>query len=150
MYLIYDLESSFTTQEDSPSDFKELLEIGAVIVNDNYSHVDSFQSYVGLKYYALSEECNMFLGNIRKKVEQALPLPAVWCRFEKWRQQYPIKKTAAWGISDETFLKGQIERYGISTNYFDVQFVDLKKAFRKSRPTHIPPVGLIKACEIIR
>ncbi|WP_417446111.1 exonuclease domain-containing protein [Kangiella sp.] len=149
MYLIYDLESSFSNDVDSPKDFRELLEIGAVIMDEDYNLIDSFQSYVALKFYSLTPECNDFLDGIQQHIEQADSLPVVWEQFEEWRQQYPITKTAAWGVSDETYLKSQLERYGIATDFFNIPFVDLKKAFRKSRPVKIPPVGLFKACEII-
>jgi len=150
MYLIYDLECSYSNQDNTPKDYNELLEIGAVIVDKDYQIIDRFQSYVALKFYPpLSEECNELLGDIRKEIEAAEELPVIWQRFEQWHRQYPIIKTAAWGISDETFLKKQLARYELTTDFFDIEFVDLKKAFRKSRPVKIKPVGLARACKII-
>lgn len=150
MFLIYDLECSFSVARDTPRNYSELLEIGAVLVDGGHQVVDSFQSYVKPVFHTqLTHECIELLGDIQSSVDKAQKLPVVWAKFEEWLSKYPIAKVASWGISDKTFLCAQLERYKLQSEFLEIEYVDLKKAFRKSRPLKIKPVGLKRACEIL-
>ncbi|GAA4353291.1 3'-5' exonuclease [Kangiella taiwanensis] len=150
MLMIFDQECSFANHWKKEENKSELLELGAVVVDENYEIQSNFNSYVKpMSNPELSEECMELLGDIQSKVDSAPEFPVVMERFDKWVQSNNVNKIASWGISDRTFILKQISKYELKNTTFELEYIDLKKAFRKSRPIRIKPVGLKKAAEIV-
>lgn len=150
MLMIFDQECSFAHHWKREENKSEVLELGAVVVDDNYEIQSTFNSYVKPIFHPeLSEECIELLGDIQSKVDSAPEFPEVMYRFDKWVQSNNVNKIASWGISDRTFILKQLEKYNLTSKTFELGYIDLKKAFRKSRPVRIKPVGLKKAAEIV-
>lgn len=150
MLMIFDQECSFAHQWKREENKSELLELGAVVVDSNLEVQATFSSYVKPIFYPkLSEECLELLGDIQSKVDSAPELPSVMRKFDDWVQQNNVTQIASWGISDRTFTLNQLVKYNLTSTTFELEYIDLKKAFRKSRPVRIKPVGLRKAAEIV-
>lgn len=152
MLMIFDQECSFAHAWKKEEDKSELLELGAVVVvvDKNYEIQSTFDSYVKPIFHPnLSEECLELLADIQSKVDSAPEFPVVLERFDKWVQSNSVNKIVSWGISDRTFILKQLSKYELKSTTFELEYIDLKKAFRKSRPVRIKPVGLRKAAEIV-
>lgn len=150
MLMILDQECSFANHWKREENKSELLELGAVAVDKNYEIQSTFNSYVKPIFHPnLSEECLELLGDIQAKVDTAPGFNTVMKRFDEWVQSSNVDKIASWGISDRTFILKQLEKYNLTSTTFELEYIDLKKAFRKSRPVKIKPVGLRKAAEIV-
>ena len=150
MLMIFDQECSFAHHWKREENKSELLELGAVIVDRNYEVQATFSSYVKPIFYPkLSEECLELLGDIQFKVDSAPEFPSIINKFDNWVQRNNVTQIASWGISDRTFILNQLEKYNLTSTTFELEYIDLKKAFRKSRPVRIKPVGLRKAAEIV-
>lgn len=150
MLMIFDQECSFAHHWKREENNSELLELGAVVVDSDLEVQATFSTYVKPIFHPkLSEECLELLGDIQSKVNSAPEFPSVMRKFDDWVQQNNVIQIASWGISDRTFILNQLEKYNLKSITFDIEYIDLKKQFRKSRPVKIKPVGLRKAAEIV-
>ncbi len=149
-FLIFDIECTFSNLPNVPEDFKELLELGAIVIDNQYNVISEFQSIVKPQFHpALTPECLVLLNITQDEADSASELPIVWKEFESWLNAFSIACSNSWGVSDKTFLSNQLERYQITSSFFHIGYRDLKKQFRLSRPKKIPPAGLKKACDIL-
>ena len=150
MLMIFDQECSFAHHWKREENKSELLELGAVVVDANYEVQSTFSSYVKPIFHPkLSAECLELLGDIQSKVDSAPEFPTIMSKFDDWVQKNNVTRIASWGESDRTFILKQLEKYKLESTTFELEYIDLKKAFRKSRPVKIKPVGLRKAAEIV-
>lgn len=150
MLMIFDQECSFAHHWKREENKSELLELGAVVVDSDLEVKATFSSYVKPIFHpGLSEECLELLGDIQSKVNSAPEFTSVMRKFDDWVQQNNVTQIASWGESDRTFILIQLDKYDLTSTTFELEYIDLKKAFRKSRPVKIKPVGLRKAAEIV-
>lgn len=158
-YIVFDLEwnQSAGGKGSSISDFPfEIIEIGAVKLNENFEMVDEFhrlicpQVYTQM-HYAISEVTHMSMEELKENGE-TFPVAAdaflSWCREETEDVVY-----CTWGSMDLTELQRNIRYYGMKDPfpkplyYYDVQKlygIFCKEGDRVSLDSAIEETGLLE------
>ena len=140
-YIVLDLEwnqSSEKAEENAEIPF-EILEIGAVKLNDRKEIVDTFMSYVKPQVYLKMHHMTQKVIHLKmEELKDADTFPIVWERFLKWCGEDYIFCT--WGTLDLTELQYNIRYHKLPPlsdgpiAYLDVQkLFSLEKEDGKSR-----------------
>ena len=86
----------------------EIIEIGAVKLNDHYQEIDSFQSYVKPEYNdRIEKQCTKVTGITMETVADAPPLEPVLRNFVNWCGTGELM-VYAWSDSDLKQLKREL------------------------------------------
>jgi len=147
MYLIIDLEA---TCWEYPEKEKEIIEIGAVLIDKNYKILGEYQSFVRpVKNPILSKFCKDLTSITQEEVDNAEIFPVVFEKFINWVIQTAKCKIeditlCSWGYYDKKQLMKDCQFHNIK--YPFITHRSIKHEFAKKRRTK--PVGLKKALEI--
>lgn len=150
-YIIFDLEATCWENNDDGK-LNEIIEIGAVKLDENLDIIDSFSSFVKPTFNPqLSLFCRELTTIHQEDVDSAPTFDEAIIVFENW-----IFSTGenvlllSWGYYD----RKQIEREAVQKNYSGkiVSFLEdrhksLKHEFAKVR--HVKPCGMAKALQIL-
>ena len=133
VHIIFDLEmnpvrSKFKEVRQFLTD--EVIEFGAVKLNDNYEITDSFQSYVRPKFGGITSHITELTGITDQTVAAEKEFPDAFKNFFDWIGTWEMK-IYSWSNSDIIQLKNECA-YKIPD--FDVdrleqQWIDLQKVF---------------------
>ena len=108
----------------------EVIEFGAVKLDENYQQVDTFQCYVQPTYCKISSHITKLTGITDEMVEDKEQFPAAFKKFFDWIGTWDMK-IYSWSNSDIIQLKNECA-YKIPD--FDVarlqsQWIDIQKEF---------------------
>ncbi|WP_066636378.1 3'-5' exonuclease [Desulfolucanica intricata] len=144
-YIIYDLELNCSHKK---GDIPEIIEIGAVKINENLKIVDTFGFFVKPK---LCKKISPFIRKktkIRQKdIDSAKYFVIVLKKFQRWiGKNYVL---CSWGRDDKTHLKRNCEIYKLPTKWLD-KHVDIQKQYTLlfQRPQH-NQIGLKDALDML-
>ena len=116
-YIIVDLEA--TCEENNRSFFNEIIEIGAVKINDKLNIVDKFSMFVRPKLNPLlTEFCRTLTSITQSDVDQADTFDKVLSKFLEWigEDEYII---CSWGFYDKTQFTRDCSLYGLDIGWID-------------------------------
>lgn len=99
MYLILDLESTCADDNSIKDEDREIIEIGAVMIEKiSGKVVDQFQSFVKPSIHKkLTPFCRKLTTITQDDVDNAKSFPEVMDEFEKWFSNYRNFTFASWG-----------------------------------------------------
>jgi DNA polymerase III epsilon subunit-like protein len=131
-YIVLDLEwnQSGCTSDDMPVDGLpfEIIEIGAVKLNENREYVDEFHQIIRPNVYSHIHHITGVLTNITMdELQKGKPFADVCDSFIKWCGDSFIFCT--WGLSDITELQRNMNYYGIPLLPYPVYYYDLQKIY---------------------
>ena len=127
-YIVFDLEwnQAVCKEKENKALMFEILEIGAVKVNENFEIVDTFSSYVRPQVYMQLHHMTKQIVNFElKDLKKEKKFPIVAEKFLKWCGDDTVFCT--WGTSDLTELQRNMDYYKIKPisnrpiKYYDVQ-----------------------------
>ena len=150
-YIIFDLEATCWNKSDG-NKISEIIEIGAVKLDENAKQIDTFQTFVKpTKNPILSEFCIELTSIKQDDVNSAPYFAEAIHNFENWISN-EICDTAliSWGYYDKKQLIKECEEknyHGEIINLLNSHF-SLKHDFAKMKV--IKPCGMKKALEILR
>ncbi|MBQ2264103.1 MAG: exonuclease domain-containing protein, partial [Oscillospiraceae bacterium] len=101
-YVIVDLEMCRVLRDQRTEDYplhNEIIEIGAVLVNENLEIADSFKTYVAPQYGGLDDYIRKLTGISDADLEGAPALPEALEAFMAWVPQGAV--FVSWSESDE-------------------------------------------------
>lgn len=129
-YIIFDLES--TCWEDNTLKQREIIEIGAVKLNESLMVVDEFQAFVKPKLYPdLSDFCKSLTSIQQADVENAYPFPEVIENFKQWimksGEDYIL---CSWGFYDKKQTKQDCELHNLDTEWIN-KHISIKHKFEE-------------------
>ena len=135
-YVCIDLEmTEFTSSQRScvPGANGEVIQFGAVLLDENYNLLSEFSSYVKPVYSSVTPWINQLTGISNQKLEKADDFITVFDKFCYWRGEGDIT-TFCWSKSDFNQLWSELEakgkhRYDLFATLQD--FVDLQDIFGK-------------------
>ncbi len=108
----------------------EVIEIGAVKLDDNYSLVDEFQCYVKPEYGEITKHITKLTGITQKTVADKPFFPEAFKNFMEWINSQDMR-LYSWSNSDINQLRDEcrfkMPNYDISR--LERQWRDLQKAF---------------------
>jgi len=133
-YVCIDLEmTDFTAAQRScvPGANGEVIQFGAVLLDENYNMLSEFSSYVKPVYSSVTPVINQLTGISNKSLEKADDFLTVFDKFCYWRGEGDIT-TFCWSKADFNQLWAELEakgkhRYDLFATLRD--FVDLQNIF---------------------
>lgn len=149
-YVIMDLEWNNTYARKTSAFINEIIEIGAVKLNENFDEVDNFsciiRSQIGRK---LRGSIKRLTNLTNDDISAGLPFTKAFAIFKKWIGDCENTVVLTWGDSDIRVL---IENYsylnGLSRIPFLCNYCDLQRYFQKNfSKTPERQCGLIAAAE---
>ena len=132
-YIIFDLEwnQSPRGRENSVADFPfEIIEIGAVKLDENFQPVDEFHRLIrpqvyGQMHHMISEVTHM---NMEELKAQGTDFPEAARQFLSWCGEEPVYGT--WGSMDLTELQRNMAYYGMEGFFpFPLFYYDVQKLY---------------------
>lgn len=152
-YIIFDLEWNQPSSEcaavmEPVYLTGEIIEIGAVKLNEDFQKVDELRLYVAPKYYTKMHRKVASLTGIhdRDLAGRGVPFPEVFRQFSDWCG--PEFCYMTWSMSDLPMLVENMQLHGISTENLpdccDIQRIFLREILRSDRR-----VSLDHALEIL-
>ena len=113
-YVVLDLEMCKTHKSDENEQMKykhELIQIGAVALNDEYEIIDTFVTYVSPEYGSIDRFINRLTGISKKDTEKAPSAKQALNSFAAWLPENV--QLIAWSNNDERQIKSELARKGI-------------------------------------
>ncbi|RPK19982.1 3'-5' exonuclease [Paenibacillus xylanexedens] len=125
-YIIFDLEA--TCGKEIPDGESEIIEIGAVKLNDKLEIVDEFQSFIRpVLHPQITYFCEELTSITQADVNNAPSFEDAYHEFIRWcgvieSPTGPIKNApftlCSWGYYDKKMLKTDCNRWGVPHNEF--------------------------------
>lgn len=145
-YLVLDLECTCQSKEDPNKSPHEIIEIGAVLLDENYNYVDEFDRFVRPKNNSiLTDYCKDLTSIKQEEVSSALSFPIVMLFLEEWLKDFSDITLVSWGDFDKKQLQQDCESWWIK--YPFINHINAKDLF--SKKLNRKPCGLGKACRIV-
>ncbi len=149
-YVILDLEWNNTYAKKNAGFINEIIEIGAVKLNENFDQVDAFSCIVR------SQIARKLRGSVKKltnlsneDISAGQPFTKAFSLFRKWIGNTGDTVIITWGDSDIRVLIENFSYFnGINTVPFLTYYCDLQKYYQKTRAQHLDhQAGLITAAQ---
>lgn len=143
--VIFDLEATcWHESENIDRNESEIIEIGAVKVNNDFDVIDSFQTFIRpVEHPKLSKYCTDLTSIRQEDVDSAQVLQDAMLRFERWSGENPL--FMSWGDYDRNQVTKECER-----KHYKGQIVKLVQNHKNikwiiSRQENVSHLGLGKA-----
>lgn len=149
LWLVIDLEA--TTDEGGwPLAEMEVIEIGAVIVNDQGIEHDHLQRYIKpIRRPLLTSFCRDLTHIKQADISASATFDKVWPEVEQWFLPYQQRLVgwASWGDYDKLQLSQQWQALNLTSHLQHLPHHNLKAGFAASQQL-IKPVGLKRALQL--
>ena len=128
-YIIYDLEATCWLGRP-PKGINEIIEIGAVCINEYGEVQGRFESFVKPTLSPLlSGFCKKLTSIKQEQVDAARVFPKVLEEFKEWGEMYDSDfYVCSWGNNDLKLFKEECELHKLDINWLDY-YVNLKSQF---------------------
>lgn len=132
-YIVLDIE--FNGRKFASPLPMEVIEIGAVRLNEQFEYIDSFTSFVKPVYFA---KLNSFIqkktGIPQEAIDQAARFPAVIKKFMAWLQKSENPLLITWGGEDMKRIILDTRMHKLDDTFFmQLPYFDLLKGYIHSR-----------------
>jgi len=130
-YLVIDLEGTCCADDSIPLCEREIIELGAVMVDASLMKVlDEYDEFVNpICHPILTDFCIRLTGIRQKDVDHADNFPVVFDRFCRWYTKHKVSSFYSWGTYDRDQFKKDCNRHRIKYP-FDGH-VDLSRVFKE-------------------
>jgi inhibitor of KinA sporulation pathway (predicted exonuclease) len=130
-YCVIDLECTCWDREDSNKQPHETIEIGAILLDENYSPIKEFDIFVKpLDNFALTEYCTNLTSITQKDVDSAPTLSVAISRLKEWLGNTDDITFCSWGYFDKEQLLEDCKRNMIDYP-FNEDHINVKARFSK-------------------
>ena len=152
IYLIIDLEAT-CWENHHDRDNMETIEIGAVLVDNNYKTIGEYQTFIKpIKNLKLSKFCKVLTSIRQEDVNNAEIFPIAFAKFIKWaetKSKENVKNIVfcSWGYYDEKQLIKDCELHNITYPFQTHHSIKHKFAEMKNLKKAI---GMLKALQICK
>lgn len=147
-YCVIDLEATCWDRSDPNKQPMEIIEIGAVLLDENYDYIKEFDIFVKpLDNPALTEYCKSLTSITQKDVDSAPTLSVAISRLKEWLGNTDDITFCSWGYFDKEQLLEDCKRnlvdYPFNNSHINIKarFSRVMKRTRK--------MGLQKALRIL-
>lgn len=127
-YIVLDLEATCWERRDqSPN---EIIEIGAVCINNKGQAVDEFVTFVRPKVHPqLSDFCTQLTSITQARVDAAPRFPEALEAFQDWIASFDSDYwLCSWGFYDRSQFEKDCRLYGLPTDWLE-QHISLKHQY---------------------
>jgi len=130
-YIIYDIEA--TCWDGAPlADIQEVIEIGAILLNDYGEEVGSYNRFVRPKVSpTLSPFCKRLTTITQENVDRANTFPKVIEEFQDWAEMFDEDYIlCSWGDFDKEIFISNCELHDLDYDWAE-KHINLKKQYRE-------------------
>lgn len=114
--LVIDLEATCSTDESVPKKEMEIIEIGAVALDESARVIDRFQAFVRpVRHPILTDFCRELTTITQSDVDAAHALPEVTAAFRDWVATTGADLWGSWGIFDRMLFERDFAYHGIAS-----------------------------------
>ena len=129
-YLIVDLECTCWAKQDPDMQFHETIEIGAVLLDENFNITSEFNEFVRPTFFPnLSEYCLELTSITQRDVDRAHKFPSVYTRFLEWSGDIDDLIFVSWGEFDLKQLQKDCSRNLVDFKLDNKKFINAKNKF---------------------
>lgn len=147
-YCVIDLEATCWERDDPNKQAHEIIEIGAVILDENYNYVKEFTQFIKpVDNPILTEYCVDLTSITQKDVDSAPSLSAAILRLNKWIGSTEDITFCSWGYFDKEQLLDECKSNAIDYPFND-DHINIKVRFSKIME-RTKKIGLKKALRIL-
>lgn len=145
-YIILDLEATCWEQKD-PNQKNEIIEIGALKVNEDGIITDEFARFVKPSLYpVLSDFCRQLTSIKQKQVDEAETFPEVIQAFQQWINLSETYVLCSWGHYDKHQLIADCTLHQLDTRWV-TPHISLKHQHAELRSLR-KPLGMDSALRL--
>lgn len=147
-YVVLDLEST-CWKERTPIEQTEIIEIGAVALDDSFTEQAVFDRFIKpIEKPVLSDFCTQLTKIRQADVDAAMHFAEVFTEFLKWLADEPYT-IMSWGEYDIRQLEIECKRHHLKLpSRFKKKHVNVKQLFAERRRCR--PCGMAQALEMMR
>ena len=133
-YLIVDLECTCCDDESFPRNEREIIEIGAVMVDaTTLTQVDEWNTFIRpVRHPQLTTFCTSLTSITQKNVDDAPLFIEAIKSFQKWAYSYPGFLFCSWGDFDKRQLRNEAATHGMGEPAGS-NHINLKKEFTRKQ-----------------
>jgi inhibitor of KinA sporulation pathway (predicted exonuclease) len=114
--IVLDLEATCSRDETVPKKAMEIIEIGAVVVDETLCAFDSYQAFVRpVRHPTLTDFCRRLTTITQAEVDGAATLTEVTPSFRRWIESTGARLWASWGMFDRLLFAREFAYRGISS-----------------------------------
>ena len=138
-YIILDLEATCWEKRDKQPN--EIVEIGAVCINEEKQVIGEFNRFVKPTVHPiLSDFCTELTSITQQQVDDAQVFPIVLEEFQNWISSFGDNSLlCSWGFYDRVQFKNDCELHKLPTDWLQ-SHISLKHQYAKIRQTR--PIGM--------
>ena len=146
-YLIVDLEATCCDRKGIPNSKREIIEIGAVMVDRALNTISEFQTFVRpVRFPILTSFCTTLTTINQTDVDAAPIYSEAIAAFQTWTQDYPEFVFCAWGDFDRRQIRQDCKFHQVPSP-INVTCLNLKTMFARSQ--NLPGTyGMSQALEL--
>lgn len=136
-YIIYDLEATCWLGRP-PKGYNEIIEIGAVKINEYGEYLGSFERFVKPTINpVLSGFCKKLTSIEQGQIDRAQVFPKVLDDFMEWADMdYEDFFVCSWGNNDKKLFLGECTIHKLDNDWLD-NYVNLKNQFDRIKGTSV-------------
>lgn len=133
-YIILDLEATCWEKRDKQPN--EIIEIGAVCINEEKQIISEFNRFVKPTVHTmLSDFCTELTSITQQQVDDAQLFPIVLEEFQNWILSFGVEYLlCSWGFYDRVQFKNDCELHGLATDWLE-SHISLKHQYAIIRQT---------------
>lgn len=133
-YIIVDLEATCWERRDKQPN--EIIEIGAVCINEEKQIISEFNSFVKPTVHTmLSDFCTELTSITQEQVDNAQLFPIVLEQFQDWMYSFGEEYLlCSWGFYDRVQFKNDCELHGLAVGWLE-DHISLKHQYAVIRQT---------------
>lgn len=145
--LVLDIEHTCTNNNSIPREEREIIELGAVLIDTKQYHViDEFQSLIRpIRHPLISNFCAELTGIKQSELEESEPFQNIFKGFLNWLPPEDELLLVTWGSYDLIQINIDCSFHQL-TPFSPPNTLNLKQAYRRACKLK-KPVGLKKAIE---
>ncbi len=152
-YIIFDLEATCWEKSKINNLINEVIEIGAVKLDEKLNQIDTFQTFIKpTKNPILSDFCKKLTSISQEDVDQAPYFSEAMCNFENWiiNESYDSTILVSWGYYDKNQLLSECK----VKNYYGeiIQLLSRHNSIKHdfAHLKNIKRCGMEKALELLK
>ncbi len=132
-YLVVDLEATCCDRKTIPSSQREIIEIGAVMLDGDLNPLSEFQTFVRpVRFATLTTFCTELTTITQSDVDAAPHYREAIQAFHTWIQDYPNLVFCAWGDFDRRQIR-QDSKFHQVPNPIVMTCLNIKTMFARSQ-----------------
>lgn len=146
--LIIDLEATCTNANEFPRHESEIIEIGAVLVNENNEIVSKYNTFIKpVRNPKITKFCTELTSIVQSDVDDAPGFKEAIADFTKYMNAQGDFIFCSWGNYDKNQFRRDSEYHQIQNCMEKYTHVNIKEEF--ARTQGIKPRGLMKALGLL-